>query len=204
MSFSVNPVSTAVVRVPSNIAVFQLVKTNNLVIILIGPFGSQALNVCPHLRINFDRTGRLIEIVDNVVVYTLNTISLMKSQKKKVWSKFSKQIAAILLKKVIKNLLLPSRTKLSLVGIGFKFSLHNDRVLQVKVGYSHQIFINIPSEVNITCLSGHKLIVSSYSSYKVKALAALIRSKKVPDIYKGKGIRFEHEKVRLKTGKTIR
>lgn len=204
MSFSVNPVSISVVKVPSNISVFQLRKTNNSVIIMIGPFGSQSLNVCPHLLINFDQTNRLIEVVDNADVYTSNIISLMKLQKKKVWSKFSKQITVILLKKVIKNLLLPSRTILSLAGIGFKFSLHNDRVLQVKLGYSHQIFINIPSEVNITCFSGHKLIISSYSSNKVKALAALIRSKKVPDRYKGKGIRFEHEKVVLKTGKSIR
>ena len=118
---------------------------------------------------------------------------------------FASATTKALIKKSIKSLRIPRRINLLLRGVGFRFSLHKTHwgvVLESRLGYSHQVFIEIPPEIAIACIGGLKLIIAGYYSEKVNALAALIRSQKVPDCYKGKGICYEHEKIHLKNGKT--
>ena len=117
---------------------------------------------------------------------------------------FASATTKALIKKSIKSLCIPRRINLLLRGVGFRFSLNKTRrgvVLQTRLGYSHQIFVQIPPEIDIACIGGLKLIIAGYYSAKVNALAAFIRSQKIPDCYKGKGIYYEHEKIHLKNGK---
>lgn len=118
---------------------------------------------------------------------------------------FSYATTKVLLRKAIKSFHTQRRISLLLVGVGFRFSLNNTCtgvILQLRLGYSHQIFIQIPPEINIVCIGGLKLILSGSSAAKVNLLAAFIRSQKVPDCYKGKGIYYEHEKIQFKDGKS--
>ena len=191
----------AVVRLPQSVTAFQLRHRNNLILTLVGPLRRQSINsVYRNLHFDLDRTQRLIEVVNNVDILPIHTV-LSDIEPREF--KTPMYLVKTLLKKALKNLLLPRREKLFLEGVGFKFFLHNKSILQIKLGYSHQIFINVPSKVDITCLNGSKLILSGFSLDEVRTLSAYIRSKKIPDAYKGKGIRFEHEKRQLKEGKNV-
>lgn len=191
----------AVVPIPQCVTAFQLRHRNNLILTLVGPLRRQSLNsIYCNLHFDLDRTQRLIKVVNNADISSVHTV-LSDIEPREF--KTPMCLVKTLLKKTLKNLLLPSREKLFLEGVGFKFFLLNKSILQIKLGYSHQIFINVPSKVDITCLNGSKLILSGFSLDEVRTLSAHIRSKKIPDTYKGKGIRFEHERRHLKEGKNV-
>ena len=192
------PSSTTIVNIPAGISVFEVYAKNNSIITLIGPLGRQSLN--SDLGIKLDRPQRRFVLTENCDRHMLRQISRRKSHRFKI----STHTIKALLEKIFRALQIPYRRKLFVTGVGFKFSLRDGKVtvLQMKLGYSHDIFIKIPSEINIACLNGTKLMLSGYSPNKIEALAAYIRSFKVPDNYKGKGIHLEHEKIRLKDGKT--
>ena len=96
--------------------------------------------------------------------------------------------------------------KLNLVGIGFRSWCYFDKekncqVLCVKVGFSKDVLISIPSDVIILCLKPTLILVRGVDKDSVSLMARKIKSIKKPDAYKGKGIRYENEVIHLKPGK---
>lgn len=94
------------------------------------------------------------------------------------------------------------RCKLRLVGVGFKASVV-DKNLVLKIGYSHEIKYKIPEDITILCgkSKGTLLIIKAKELSKVTQVAAEIRSLRIPDAYKGKGIHYDKEVLNLKKGK---
>jgi large subunit ribosomal protein L6 len=92
-----------------------------------------------------------------------------------------------------------------LVGVGYK-ATNNGQLLDLTIGYSHEILIQLPDEVKVTTLTekGKNPIITLESNDKqlLGQVAAKIRSLRKPEPYKGKGIRFQGEVVRRKAGKT--
>lgn len=92
-----------------------------------------------------------------------------------------------------------------LVGVGFKAS-NQGQILDLSLGYSHGILMEIPKEVSIvteTVKGKNPLIVlESADKQLIGQVAAKIRSLRKPEPYKGKGIRFVGEIVRRKAGKS--
>jgi large subunit ribosomal protein L6 len=86
-------------------------------------------------------------------------------------------------------------------GVGYKFQLDQNK-LNLSMGYSHPISILIPQDVQLKLESPTKLLVSGIDKEKVGLLASKIRDIRPPEPYKGKGIRYEGEKIRRKAGKT--
>ena len=97
------------------------------------------------------------------------------------------------------------REQLELVGVGFKATVQG-KVLELSLGYSHNIFLSLPEEVTATAVTekGKNPIVTLESNDKqlLGQVAAKIRSLRKVEPYKGKGIRFVGEVVRRKAGKT--
>lgn len=97
------------------------------------------------------------------------------------------------------------KTTQELHGVGFRAS-NNGQVLELSLGFSHDIFIELPTEVNIVTESAKgkapKVILTCADKQLVGQVAAKIRSLRKPEPYKGKGIRFEGEEIRRKDGKT--
>ncbi|MEJ6506393.1 MAG: 50S ribosomal protein L6 [Crocinitomicaceae bacterium] len=97
------------------------------------------------------------------------------------------------------------KAELELVGVGYKAAVENN-VLELNLGYSHNIYLMVPSEVKITAetAKGKNPQVSLESNDKqlIGQVAAKIRSLRKIEPYKGKGIRFVGEQVRRKAGKT--
>ena len=96
--------------------------------------------------------------------------------------------------------------KLSLVGIGFRAWCYFDQskncqVLSIKVGLSRDVLIFVPSNIIILCLRPTLILIKGVDKEAVSLMACQIRSIRVPDSYKGKGIRYENEVVHVKPGK---
>ena len=96
--------------------------------------------------------------------------------------------------------------KLKFVGVGYRaFPVENleGTLLLLRLGYSHPIYFRIPKELSIFCLKLTKLFIYGSSYQTVSQTSALIRSYKKPEPYKGKGILYENEKIKLKEGKKV-
>jgi large subunit ribosomal protein L6 len=95
--------------------------------------------------------------------------------------------------------------KLELVGVGYK-AVTSGTVLELNLGYSHDIFFALPAEVKATAemVKGKnpKVILESIDKQLIGQVAAKLRSLRKIEPYKGKGVRFEGEQVRRKAGKT--
>ena len=89
--------------------------------------------------------------------------------------------------------------KLELVGVGYKASMQGDK-LRVDVGYSHPIDMEIPEGLSVATEKNF-ITISGIDKQLVGEFAAKIRLKRKPEPYKGKGIKYEGEKIRRKEGK---
>ena len=95
--------------------------------------------------------------------------------------------------------------KQELVGVGFKAEAKG-QILELSLGYSHDIHVLIPEEVSVTAVTEKKgnpiVTLKSTDKQLVGQVAAKIRSLRKPEPYKGKGIRFVGEQLRRKAGKS--
>lgn len=90
---------------------------------------------------------------------------------------------------------------LELVGVGYRANKQGNNLV-LNVGYSHPVEI-VPEEgIELAVEGNNKVSVSGIDKQRVGEVAANIRSVRSPEPYKGKGIRYEGEKVRRKEGKT--
>lgn len=94
---------------------------------------------------------------------------------------------------------------LELIGVGFRAS-NEGQLLELAVGYSHPIFIQLPSEIKVeTKMERNKaplVTLSSADKQLLGQVCAKIRSFRKPEPYKGKGIKFVGEVIRRKAGKS--
>lgn len=96
------------------------------------------------------------------------------------------------------------REQLELVGVGFKASAQGN-VLELSVGYSHNILVGIPPELKVQTItekgSNPTIILEGIDKQLIGHIAAKIKSLRKVEPYKGKGIRFTGEYIRRKAGK---
>lgn len=96
------------------------------------------------------------------------------------------------------------KKKLELVGVGFKAS-NQGNLLDLALGYSHNIVFEIPSELKIATAQekgqNPSIILESIDKQLLGQVCAKIRSLRKPEPYKGKGVKFEGEVLRRKAGK---
>ncbi|SFT70638.1 large subunit ribosomal protein L6 [Lishizhenia tianjinensis] len=93
---------------------------------------------------------------------------------------------------------------LEVIGVGYRATTQGQK-LDLSVGYSHPIIIELPNEIKVTAdtQKGKAPVVTleSHDKQLLGQVAAKIRSFRKPEPYKGKGIRFQGEEVRRKAGK---
>jgi large subunit ribosomal protein L6 len=97
------------------------------------------------------------------------------------------------------------RKELELVGVGYRVS-NAGQVLDLSLGYTHNIYLQLPSEVNVETKTERNknplIILESADKQLIGQVCAKIRSFRMPEPYKGKGIRFVGEVIRRKSGKS--
>ncbi|GET31077.1 50S ribosomal protein L6 [Prolixibacter sp. SD074] len=95
--------------------------------------------------------------------------------------------------------------KLELVGVGYRAE-NKGQVLDLVLGYSHHTYIQLPNEVNVEAVTDKRsnpiVTLKSADKQLIGQVAAKIRSFRMPEPYKGKGIKFVGEQLRRKAGKS--
>ena len=91
-----------------------------------------------------------------------------------------------------------------MVGVGYKAQA-NGQVLELSVGYSHNVVFELPEEVKVETLTERGknplITLTSHDKQLIGQVAAKIRSLRKPEPYKGKGIKYQGEEIRKKAGK---
>ena len=161
--------------------------------------------------VNFSVDGRILsvkgklgelteEITDSVIVeFKDNKVSVKPVNKDK---EASSQWG--LVRTLINNMVIGvesgfSKT-LEVNGVGYRAAAEGD-ILQLQLGYSHDIKVAIPKEISVKCSKPTEIVISGANKQKVGQFAAEIRSLRKPEPYKGKGVRYSDEYVRQKEGK---
>ena len=98
-----------------------------------------------------------------------------------------------------------NRKQLVLVGVGYRVT-NNGQILDLSLGYTHNIYLQLPSEVKVETKSERNqspmIILESADKQLLGQICAKIRSFRMPEPYKGKGIKFIGEEIRRKSGKS--
>jgi len=90
--------------------------------------------------------------------------------------------------------------KLSLVGVGYKAQAQGDK-LNLSLGFSHPVVHDMPTGVKCATPTPTEIIISGVDRQKVGQVAAEVRAYRSPEPYKGKGVRYVDEVVKLKETK---
>ena len=97
------------------------------------------------------------------------------------------------------------KKELELVGVGYRVS-NAGQVLDLSLGYTHNIYLQLPHEVKVETKTERNknplIILESADKQLLGQICAKIRSFRMPEPYKGKGIRFVGEEIRRKSGKS--
>lgn len=90
--------------------------------------------------------------------------------------------------------------KLEIVGVGYLAAVQG-KTLQLRVGYANEVHKPIPEGLKVTCPDQTHVVIQGCDKQLVGEFAAECRAARKPEPYKGKGVRYEGEHVKLKPGK---
>ena len=90
---------------------------------------------------------------------------------------------------------------LIITGVGYRADVQGN-LLVMSLGHSSDIYVGIPDGITVGAEGGSRVTVSGIDKQRVGELAAQIRKLRPPEPYKGKGIRYDYEKIRRKVGKS--
>ncbi|MCL2833448.1 MAG: 50S ribosomal protein L6 [Treponema sp.] len=86
-------------------------------------------------------------------------------------------------------------------GVGFKAELQG-KLLVLSLGYSSDIYVGVPEGLSAAIDAGGKIVISGIDKQRVGEFASQIRKLRLPEPYKGKGIRYDNETIKRKVGKS--
>jgi len=90
---------------------------------------------------------------------------------------------------------------LEIQGVGYR-AAKEGKNLVMNLGYSHQVIMSENEDIQIDVPDANHIVIKGIDNQKVGQFAADTRAKRPPEPYKGKGIRYQGEYVRVKEGKT--
>ena len=90
--------------------------------------------------------------------------------------------------------------RLAIVGVGYLAAIEKD-ILQLRVGFANEVHKKIPENLKVACPDQTHIVVSGCNKQQVGQFAAEVRAVRKPEPYKGKGIRYQDEYVKIKPGK---
>lgn len=176
------------IQIPAGVTISQ--KDN--VVTVKGPKGELSQYVDPSIKMNVEDTQIVFEIDENSPV-----------------NYKQKQAFHGLYRSLVNNMVVGvsqgySKT-MELVGVGYRVS-NQGNLVEFALGYTHPIFIQLPPEVKVETKSERNqnpiITIESCDKQLLGLICAKIRSFRMPEPYKGKGILFKGEVIRRKSGKT--
>jgi len=160
------------------------VKIENQTIVVKGPKGELKMEICPEIRAS---------IINNEI-----KISPFKTSKKTnaLWG-----LTRALVFNMVKGTSQGFEKKLQLEGIGFKAKIEGEELI-LNVGFSHPVKVKQPNGIKFL-VEKNIINISGINKEMVGQISAKIRAIKPPEPYKGKGIRYFGELVKIKAGKKV-
>ena len=160
------------------------VKVDGQVVTAKGPLGTETVTVCPEIS---------VKIEDNHVVLA----KIQDDRKSRsLWG-----LSRTLVNNAVQGVKHGFEKKLEINGVGYRANMEGT-VLNLALGYSHPVKVEPPQGIIITVENNTKITVKGANKQLVGDVAAEIRGKRPPEVYKGKGIKYEGEYIRRKAGKT--
>ena len=89
---------------------------------------------------------------------------------------------------------------LEINGVGYRAAI-SDNILTLQLGFSHDIKLAIPGDIEVKCSKPTEVIISGIDKQKVGQFASEVRQFRKPEPYKGKGVKYKEEIIRRKEGK---
>ena len=169
------------IAVPANVTV--TVAEGNAVTVK-GPLGELKQNFCPELEIKQDGA--------TLVVTRPNDQKEMRSLH---------GLTRTLLNNMVVGVTTGYAKKLEIVGVGYRVEKQGNKI-NLGLGYSHPVIFNEENGVKFECPDSTTILVKGIDKQAVGQVAAVIRSKRPPEPYLGKGIKYSGEYIRRKAGKT--
>jgi len=171
-------------KLPVEIPAGVEVKIDGQTLTAKGPLGTETVTIRPEIK---------MEMKDNTVVLT------RENDDRKARSLHG--LSRTLVNNAIHGVKDGFTKKLEIVGVGYRAAMQGN-TLNLALGYSHPIDIPAPEGIKISVDQNTKITITGPNKQTVGDIAALIRSKRPPEVYKGKGIKYEGEHIRRKAGKT--
>ena len=148
-----------------------------------GPLGEESVTVRPEIA---------VRVEENQIIVSRNV------ETKEANALFG------LLRTLIANAVYGVKTgfekKLEIVGVGYRANMEGSN-LNLALGYSHPVLVVPPAGITIAVEANTKISVKGTNKQTVGDVAAEIRGKRPPEVYKGKGVKYEGEYIRRKAGK---
>ncbi len=129
-----------------------------------------------------------------------NIITVSRKNEQKV-SKSMQGLTRTLISNMVNGVHTAFTKILEIQGTGYRAQLNGD-LLNLTLGLSHPVEIKAPAGISFEVPAPNRIIVKGADKQLVGEIAAQIRARRVPDAYKGKGIKYDYEVLRLKEGKT--
>ena len=174
--------------IPSGVTVSQ----NNGLVTVKGPKGELSQKVDASIKMNIE---------DGQIVFTVDENSPVNIKQKQAFHGLYRSLVNNMVVGVSEGY----KKVLELVGVGYRVS-NQGNIIEFSLGYTHPIFIQLPSEVKVETKSERNqnplLILESCDKQLLGLICAKIRSFRKPEPYKGKGVLFQGEVIRRKSGKT--
>lgn len=151
------------------------------------------------------KLGELQQLVDPAITVKIDNGVLNVSRATESKDHKSKHgLYRVLINNMVKGVSEGYNIVQELVGVGYKAEA-NGQLLDLSLGYSHHIFMELPPEVKVETVTerGKNPLIKLHSIDKqlIGQVAAKIRSLRKPEPYKGKGVKFQGEELRKKPGK---
>lgn len=105
-----------------------------------------------------------------------------------------------LVKNMVRGLSVGHEKRLNLIGVGYKAQVQGN-VINLMLGFSHPVKKDIPEGLDVTVEGNTNVIIKGCDKQLVGQFSAEIRQVRPPEPYKGKGVRYHDEHVKLKDGK---
>ena len=170
-------------RKPINIPAGVEVKLDNGVITVKGPKGTLTREVHPNMAVNIE---------DNVI-----TVTRPNDEKE---NRALHGLTRTLIANMVEGVTDGFKKELEVNGVGYRVQKQGKNLVMNLV-YSHQVTVPETDEIKIEVPAPNKIVVLGIDKQKVGQFAAEVRSKRPPEPYKGKGIKYVDEHIRRKEGK---
>ena len=184
------------IKIPHFISILYCNKMR--VILIKGPLTQKILKL--KLKLNINNEKKLIYVTETFFDSTI------PENKKNSFKKKLRGYTLSIIKRAIHEVSSKIYKKLNFVGVGYKaflVTINSLELIKFKLGYSHDIFIKVFNDTNIHLDKSNILFISGYNFQDVFKITSLIRNYKLPEPYKGKGIIYENEVIKLKEGKKV-